>query len=41
MFQPNLNTHVEEGFYDDWPEDILKAYKIKISKKVPKQDKGE
>ena len=28
-----MKKHVEEGFFDDWPEDIIKEYKLKVSKK--------
>jgi hypothetical protein len=28
-----VKKHVEEGFFDDWPEDIIKEYKLKVSKK--------
>lgn len=28
-----MKKHVEEGFFDDWPEDIIKEFKLKVSKK--------
>ena len=38
VFQPTVKTHVEEGFFDDWPKEIIKEYKLKVSRKKRKKN---
>lgn len=33
VFQPSVKKHVEEGFFDDFPADIIKEYGLKTTKK--------
>jgi hypothetical protein len=36
-----VKQHVEEGFFDDWPEEIIKQYKLRVSRKRASRRKPE